>query len=54
MALLLKKTSVVGAKAARPSVRAQYKVTLKTPSGEQTIECSPDTYILDGESAIWG
>jgi hypothetical protein len=30
-------------------VRAQYKFTLKTPSGEQTIECSPDTYILDVE-----
>ena len=50
MALLLKKTSVAGrAATARPSVRAAYKVTLKTPSGEQTIECSPDTYILDGE-----
>lgn len=24
-----------------------YKVTLKTPSGEQVIECSEDTYILD-------
>jgi len=48
MALLLKKTSVAGrAATARPSVRAAYKVTLKTPSGEQTIECSPDTYILD-------
>jgi ferredoxin len=24
-----------------------YKVTLKTPSGEETIECPEDTYILD-------
>jgi len=24
-----------------------YKVTLKTPSGSQTIECPEDTYILD-------
>lgn len=24
-----------------------YKVTLKTPSGDQVIECSDDTYILD-------
>ncbi|GBF94119.1 chloroplast ferredoxin [Raphidocelis subcapitata] len=24
-----------------------YKVTLKTPSGTQTIECADDTYILD-------
>jgi ferredoxin len=24
-----------------------YKVTLKTPSGTQTIECPEDTYILD-------
>jgi ferredoxin len=28
------------------SVQA-FKVTLKTPSGDKTIECSPDTYILD-------
>ena len=24
-----------------------YKVTLKTPSGDQVIECADDTYILD-------
>jgi hypothetical protein len=30
----------------RVAVRA-FKVTLKTPSGEQTIACSGDTYILD-------
>jgi len=48
--MMMLKRSVTGAKAAaagRPSVKAAYKVTLKTPSGEQTIECSPDTYILD-------
>jgi len=36
--------------AARRLPICHFKVTLKTPSGEQTIECSPDTYILDGES----
>ena len=29
-----------------PQVQA-YKVTLKTPSGEQVIECADDVYILD-------
>jgi hypothetical protein len=29
-----------------------YKVTLKTPSGEQTIECPEDTYILVRAMAI--
>jgi hypothetical protein len=24
-----------------------YKVTLKTPTGDQVIECADDTYILD-------
>lgn len=24
-----------------------YKVTLKTPSGDKTIDCPDDTYILD-------
>ena len=44
--------------AARPAVRsmrsrastvrvAAFKVTLKTPSGDKTIECPADTYILD-------
>ncbi|KAG2448109.1 hypothetical protein HYH02_007133 [Chlamydomonas schloesseri] len=44
----------VGAKpavrGARPSSRMTcmaYKVTLKTPSGDKTIECPADTYILD-------
>lgn len=32
--------------ASRMSVSA-YKVTLKTPSGTQTIDCPADTYILD-------
>eukprot|EP00358_Blepharisma_japonicum_P007226 CAMPEP_0202943478 /NCGR_PEP_ID=MMETSP1395-20130829/3933_1 /ASSEMBLY_ACC=CAM_ASM_000871 /TAXON_ID=5961 /ORGANISM="Blepharisma japonicum, Strain Stock R1072" /LENGTH=124 /DNA_ID=CAMNT_0049640999 /DNA_START=49 /DNA_END=423 /DNA_ORIENTATION=- len=32
--------------ASRMTVSA-YKVTLKTPSGDKTIEVSPDTYILD-------
>ncbi len=26
---------------------ATYKVTLKTPDGEKTIECADDTYIVD-------
>ncbi|KAL4422604.1 hypothetical protein ABPG75_008801 [Micractinium tetrahymenae] len=56
-------TMVCGAKVGRPTLafgaarkqaRANtkfvvqaYKVTLKTPSGEQVIECADDTYILD-------
>ena len=33
---------------------AIYKVTLKTPDGESTIECDGDTYILDaaGEEGL--
>ncbi|KAK9793221.1 hypothetical protein WJX73_005042 [Symbiochloris irregularis] len=43
----------VGARLARPTraasrLRVQaYKITLKTPSGEESIECGDDTYILD-------
>ncbi|KAL3696106.1 hypothetical protein R1sor_010182 [Riccia sorocarpa] len=32
---------------ARVSCMASYKITLKTPSGEETISCEDDTYILD-------
>ncbi|KAG1662439.1 hypothetical protein FOA52_004020 [Chlamydomonas sp. UWO 241] len=32
---------------ARPVKAMAFKVTLKTPAGDKTIECSPDTYILD-------
>nr|7AKT_A Chain A, Ferredoxin, chloroplastic [Chlamydomonas reinhardtii] len=28
-------------------IEGRYKVTLKTPSGDKTIECPADTYILD-------
>ncbi|KAJ9516123.1 hypothetical protein QJQ45_024550 [Haematococcus lacustris] len=56
--LTMRSTRFAGAKvasrsvrAARPSVRQvtamAFKVTLKTPSGDKTIEVSPDTYILD-------
>ncbi|WIA08054.1 hypothetical protein OEZ85_007520 [Tetradesmus obliquus] len=35
-------------RASRSTVKVSaYKVTLKTPSGTQTIECPEDTYILD-------
>jgi hypothetical protein len=51
MALCLRKSALVSTSrpsVARPRVacNATYKVTLKTPSGEQTIECPDDTYIL--------
>jgi ferredoxin len=43
------KTSPV--RAAKPAARQvsvkAFKVTLKTPSGDKTIEVAPDTYILD-------
>ena len=38
--LLIKKKS-------RIAVRANYKVTLITPGGDETFECDGDTYILD-------
>jgi ferredoxin len=52
MALCLRKSALVSTSrpsVARPRVacNATYKVTLKTPSGDQTIECPDDTYILD-------
>ena len=34
-------------RAASKMVCKAFKVTLETPSGKQTIEVSPDTYILD-------
>lgn len=38
--------------APRRAVVARFKITLKTPGGEQTIDCPDDTYILDAaESA---
>eukprot|EP00890_Picochlorum_soloecismus_P002308 jgi/Picsp_1/3078/NSC_01300-R1_chloroplast precursor len=45
-------TAVFGAKAkqarAASSLKVMaYKVTLKTPSGDQVIECADDVYILD-------
>jgi hypothetical protein len=51
MALCLRKSALVSTSrpsVARPRVacNATYKVTLKTPSGDQTIECPDDTYIL--------
>ena len=34
-------------KKSRIAVRANYKVTLITPGGDETFECDGDTYILD-------
>jgi ferredoxin len=52
MALVMRQSALVSTSrpsVARPRVacNATYKVTLKTPSGDQTIECPDDTYILD-------
>eukprot|EP00878_Enallax_costatus_P000049 GHUV01000060.1.p1 GENE.GHUV01000060.1~~GHUV01000060.1.p1 ORF type:complete len:133 (+),score=24.40 GHUV01000060.1:106-504(+) len=62
MALTMRRVAGQRVGAARPAVRRTaatvsrparnmavyaYKVTLKTPSGEQSIECPEDTYILD-------
>lgn len=51
MALVMRQSALVSTSrpsVARPRVacNATYKVTLKTPSGDQTIECPDDTYIL--------
>ncbi len=56
--LTVRSSRFAGARVATRSVRAAkptartvqamaFKVTLKTPSGDKTIEVSPDTYILD-------
>jgi hypothetical protein len=37
---------VSGARAARCMSVYAFKVSLKTPSGEKVVECSPDDYIL--------
>lgn len=34
-------------KKSRVAVRANYKITLITPEGDETFECDDDTYILD-------
>lgn len=34
------------------SVKAFYKVTLKTPSGEQTIECAGECGLCDGRGRV--
>jgi hypothetical protein len=38
----------------RQSVKACFKVTLKTPNGVQTIECDGDTYVLDAAEVRLG
>lgn len=53
MALCMRKSALLN-KSSRSSVASRsrvvsvnaYKVTLKTPSGTQTIECADDVYIL--------
>ncbi len=66
MALCMRKNALAGATRRSGVARSRvvsvnaYKVTLKTPSGTQTIECPEDTYILVGwescicGTAIWG
>ena len=34
-------------KKSRVTVRANYKITLITPGGDETFDCDDDTYILD-------
>lgn len=53
MALSLRKTALVSGARRSATSRTRvvsvsaFKVTLKTPTAEKTIECPPDTYILD-------
>ncbi len=57
MAFAMRSSFAARVSGARPAVRGArpasrmscmaYKVTLKTPSGDKTIECPADTYILD-------
>lgn len=53
MALAIRSSRLAVTRAQRPARVSRgsvavyaFKVTLKTPSGEQTIECGADTYIL--------
>lgn len=57
MALCMRKNALLGRSSARSSVARSrvvsvnaYQVTLKTPSGTQTIECADDMYILVSRS----
>lgn len=59
MALCLRK-SAAAVSTSRPTVarprvacNATYKVTLKTPQGEKTINCPDDTYILVSVDRCW-
>jgi len=39
-------------KKSRVAVRANYKITLITPGGDETFECDDGTYILDAAERI--
>ena len=59
MALCMRKNALLGRSSARSSVARSrvvsvnaYKVTLKTPAGDKTIECADDVYILVSKSQI--
>ncbi|GFR52775.1 hypothetical protein Agub_g15387 [Astrephomene gubernaculifera] len=57
MAMAMRSSFAARVAGSRPAVRGArpasrmtvmaYKVTLKTPAGDKTIECKPDVYILD-------
>ncbi|PNH11725.1 Ferredoxin, chloroplastic [Tetrabaena socialis] len=57
MAMAMRSSFAARVAGARPAVRgarpasrmsvSAYKVTLKTPTGDKTIECAEDVYILD-------